>query len=87
MTQSSAWKLPVFLLAAAGVLVAYGVTAALYFAEADRLVLAAAFTVAVIGTEVLFWLGAGLLSWKVFESRKRIWARLTGRGAAVEGGR
>jgi len=78
MTQSSSWKLPVFLLAAGVVATAYAVSAVLYFSDADRLVFAAALTVAALGTEVLFWLGAVLLGWKVVEGRKRIWARLTG---------
>lgn len=43
--------------------------------------IAAAFAAA-ISTEAFMWIGAGLLGWKMFESRKAIWRRLSGAGTA-----
>mgnify|MGYP003654577512 CR=1 FL=1 len=45
-----------------------------------RLVLA---IVAAVATEALFWTVAAALGVSVFEARKRIWRKITGRGAAA----
>lgn len=42
-----------------------------------RLILA---LVAAVATEALFWICAAALGVSVFEARKRIWRRITGRG-------
>ena len=42
-----------------------------------RLILA---LVAAVATEALFWISAAALGVSVFEARKRIWRRITGRG-------
>jgi len=42
-----------------------------------RLILA---VVAAVSTEALFWIAAAALGVSVFEARKRIWRRITGRG-------
>lgn len=45
-----------------------------------RLVLA---IVAAVATEALFWTVAAALGVSVFEARKRIWRKITGRGTAA----
>lgn len=42
-----------------------------------RLILA---VVAAVSSEALFWIAAAALGVSVFEARKRIWRRITGRG-------
>ncbi|GAA0634305.1 hypothetical protein [Brevundimonas lenta] len=42
-----------------------------------RLILA---IVAAVSTELLFWISAAALGVSVFEARKRIWRKITGRG-------
>jgi hypothetical protein len=55
---------------------------AAFLFDVDRAWFIAAVIAAALSTEALMWVGAGLLDWKVFESRAAIWRRLTGGGAA-----
>ncbi|MGX6648752.1 hypothetical protein ACWCOP_12515 [Maricaulaceae bacterium MS644] len=63
-------------------LTAWALLGAAFLFDVDRPLLIAAAIAAALSTEALMWVGAGLLGWKVFESRAAIWRRLTGGGAA-----
>jgi len=39
-------------------------------------------TVSAFATEAMVWVGAFTLGWSAFESRRRLWARITGQGRA-----
>lgn len=39
-------------------------------------------TVSAFATEATVWVGAFTLGWSAFASRRRLWARITGRGTA-----
>ena len=56
--------------------------AASFAFDLDRSWRIAGVVAAVIATEALFWGGAALLGWKMFESRRAIWRRITGGGEA-----
>lgn len=62
---------------AIGAWVSLGVGLYLDVERSTRLILA---VVAAVATEVLFWTCAAALGVSVFEARKRIWRRITGRG-------
>lgn len=79
MNHQTAWKLPLWLFAAAFALIAWAGAAAAFLTETGTGVFTAAVVIAALATEAAFWLGAVLLGWKVFESRKRLWSRLGGR--------
>jgi hypothetical protein len=57
--------------------IALGVGLYLDVERSTRLILA---VVAAVATEALFWTCAAALGVSVFEARKRIWRRITGRG-------
>ncbi|XBQ14797.1 MAG: hypothetical protein ABL308_07440 [Oceanicaulis sp.] len=63
-------------------LAAWAVVGASVLLDWERSTSIVVFVIALLATEALFWLCAGLLGWKVFENRAAIWRRLTGRGAA-----
>lgn len=72
------WALAVlFGVCAIGAWVSLGVGLYLDVERSTRLILA---VVAAVATEVLFWTCAAALGVSVFEARKRIWRRITGRG-------
>jgi len=52
---------------------------ALILTGADKPVLLAAAVVGALGTEATVWITAAALGLTVFEARKRIWAKVTGR--------
>ena len=55
-----------------------------YYLTDSRALFIAAVTAAAFTTEVLFWTGALVGGWTVFENRRKIWRRLT-RGRQPEG--
>jgi hypothetical protein len=57
--------------------ISLGVGLYLDVAKSTRLILA---LVAAVATEATFWLCAAAFGVSVFEARKRIWRRITGRG-------
>lgn len=72
------WALASLLVVCAvGAWVSLGVGLYLDVERSTRLILA---VVAAVATEVLFWTCAAALGVSVFEARKRIWRRITGRG-------
>lgn len=40
-------------------------------------------TVSAFATEAVVWAGAFTLGWAMFENRRRLWARISGRGRAA----
>lgn len=66
------------LIAALCAWIALGIGLYLDVGHGTRLTLA---IIAAVGTEALFWVVAALLGVSVVEARKRIWRRITGRGA------
>ena len=72
------WALVALLgVCAVGAWVSLGVGLYLDVSKGTRLILA---VVAAVATEVLFWTTAAALGVSVFEARKRIWRKITGRG-------
>ncbi|MFW5661724.1 MAG: hypothetical protein ACOC05_10110 [Oceanicaulis sp.] len=69
-------------LAALVCLAAWAVVGASVLLDWERSTTIVVLVVALLATEALFWICAGLLGWKAFENRAKIWRRLTGRGAA-----
>lgn len=63
--------------AAAAAWVALGIGLYMDVSRQTRIVLA---VVAALATEALFWSVAATLGLSVFEARRRIWRRITGRG-------
>jgi fructose-specific phosphotransferase system IIC component len=57
--------------------IALGVGLYLDVERGTRFILA---IVAAVSTELLFWISAAALGVSVFEARKRIWRKITGRG-------
>lgn len=62
---------------AVGAWISLGVGLYLDVSKGTRVILAVA---AALSTELLFWTTAAALGVSVFEARKRIWRRITGRG-------
>ncbi|GAA0623295.1 hypothetical protein GCM10009422_19170 [Brevundimonas kwangchunensis] len=62
---------------AVGAWISLGVGLYLDVSKGTRLILAVA---AALSTELLFWTCAAALGVSVFEARKRIWRKITGRG-------
>ena len=82
MTQSAFIRRTVVAVLFLGVLAAWGFLAATLLLDMERGWRIAGALTAAIATEAFFWVGAGLLGWKAFESRKAIWRRITGGDAA-----
>ncbi|MGJ3232146.1 MAG: hypothetical protein ACFE0P_10135 [Oceanicaulis sp.] len=82
MTQSAFIRRALVGVLLLGVVAAWSFLAATFLLDLDRAWRIAAALTAALATEAFFWVGAGLLGWKAFESRKAIWRRLTG-GRAV----
>lgn len=79
MTWQRDFRRFVFALAAAIVVLLWAGLALALLAEAQRGAIIALALAAGVGTEGLFWLGAFMLGWSVFERRRGLWRRLTGR--------
>jgi len=82
MTRSVFIRRTLVLVMFLAALTAWVFLGATFIFELDRPWRIGAVIVAAIATEGFMWTAAGMLGWKVFESRNAIWRRLTGRGAA-----
>ena len=66
-------------------LTAWAGAAAAYFLSDSVAVFTIALTIAALATEAFIWCLALIGGWSIFANRKRLWRRLTGRGAETLG--
>ena len=87
MSKARFLRRTLFAAAVLGVTAAWAAVGAGVLLDAPRSVFLALFVIALLASEGLFWLGAGLLGWKVFEGRRALLARLSGANAKPQEGR
>ncbi|TRO96843.1 hypothetical protein FKB34_02445 [Glycocaulis profundi] len=80
-------KLKVTILAIAVIVagLAWITAGAAFFLDAPRAAFLTAIIVAALATEGVFWLGALVLGWTMFDNRRALIARVFGRGSAANG--